>query len=229
MPVPAVKKSTAARKRPAVGTRPAEAGGAAESLPVANAQAETSIELFLANVERRALRMAQAMLQPDREQAQDVVQDSMMKMVEHYAHKPAAEWPALFFTILNNRINDVWRRRLVQNSKHRIVSLSGGISGESTSDRDGGADMEIAADSRADGVTEQEASVTGLQLRHIIERALSELPWSQRQVFTLREWQGLSIHETAQVLGCTENVVKQHHFRAMQSLRKKLAEVWDHV
>ncbi len=44
----------------------------------------------------------------------------------------------------------------------------------------------------------------------------------------LREWQGLSVRDTATVLGCSEGSVKQHHFRAMRSLRETLAEVWDH-
>ncbi len=40
----------------------------------------------------------------------------------------------------------------------------------------------------------------------------------------LREWLGFSIKETAGILGCTEGSVKQHHFRALQSLRAKLGE-----
>ncbi|MFL6711360.1 MAG: sigma-70 family RNA polymerase sigma factor [Sulfurifustis sp.] len=52
------------------------------------------------------------------------------------------------------------------------------------------------------------------------------MPTRQRQVFLLREWQGMTTAETAQALGCTEGTVKQHHFRALQTLRAKLSEVW---
>ena len=58
---------------------------------------------------------------------------------------------------------------------------------------------------------------------------MAVLPERQRQVFILREWRGLSIRETAQTLGCSENSIKQHHFRAMRTLRKQLAEVWTHA
>ena len=51
----------------------------------------------------------------------------------------------------------------------------------------------------------------------------------QRQVFVLREWRGMTTQETALTLGCSENSVKQHHYRALRELRKLLAEVWDYA
>jgi RNA polymerase sigma-70 factor (ECF subfamily) len=54
------------------------------------------------------------------------------------------------------------------------------------------------------------------------------LPERQRQVFLLREQLGLSIQQTADTLGCSANSIKQHHFRALRSLRAQLAEVWEH-
>ena len=50
----------------------------------------------------------------------------------------------------------------------------------------------------------------------------------QRQVFLLREQLGASIRESAEILGCSENSIKQHHFRALRTLRRLLAEVWEH-
>jgi RNA polymerase sigma-70 factor (ECF subfamily) len=68
-----------------------------------------------------------------------------------------------------------------------------------------------------------------VELRNHINRALQTLSERQRQVFILREWRGMSITETAEILGCSENSIKQHHFRALRALREQLAEVWDHV
>ena len=77
---------------------------------------------FLAQVEHQAYRMAQYALW-DHELALDVVQDSMLKLVQRYRGKPAGEWPALFFTILNNRINDARRQRLLHKGINKIISL----------------------------------------------------------------------------------------------------------
>ena len=38
----------------------------------------------------------------------------------------------------------------------------------------------------------------------------------------------MSIKQSAEILGCSENSIKQHHFRAMRTLRVELAEVWNH-
>ena len=67
------------------------------------------------------------------------------------------------------------------------------------------------------------------ELRQKVSDALQSLSERQRQVFILREWRGMSIRETSEILGCSENSVKQHHFRAMRELRKQLVEVWDHA
>ena len=70
-----------------------------------------------------------------------------------------------------------------------------------------------------------EAEMATTQQRRALERALAQLPARQRQVFLLREWQGMTTTETARTLGCSEGTVKQHHFRALHALRAKLSEV----
>lgn len=177
-----------------------------------------TLDAFLAGAEHRAYLMARYALW-DHECALDVVQDSMLKLVERYAHKPAGEWPALFFTIVNNRINDARRRRRLRQGVGRIVSFFGG-----GSDDDEAEEMQIADETRDDPAR----VLAARRLGGAIEAALHRLPERQRQVFLLREWQELSVKETAQVLGCTEGTVKQHHFRALQGLRALLAEVRDH-
>ena len=57
---------------------------------------------------------------------------------------------------------------------------------------------------------------------------LATLAERQRQVFLLREQLGLSIRDTADILGCSENSIKQHHFRALRAMRRLLSEVWEH-
>jgi RNA polymerase sigma-70 factor (ECF subfamily) len=179
---------------------------------------------FLAQVEQQAYRMAQYALW-DHELALDVVQDSMLKLVQRYREKPPAEWPALFFTILHNRINDARRQRLWHKGINRIISLFDRQKSDAQEDHPDPLETEIAG-SRVD---EPEEKFTAGRTRRQIDHAVRQLPARQRQVFLLRETQGLGVQETALILGCSEGSVKQHHFRAMQALRLSLAEVWDHA
>jgi RNA polymerase sigma-70 factor (ECF subfamily) len=177
--------------------------------------AASTIESFLAGVERRAYRFALYELW-DRDAALDAVQDAMWRLVERYAARPAAEWPALFFTILRNRTTDAKRWRVVQRMR--------GFFGGGTRNDDARERALLNVQASADETPEARHSTA--EQRRALEHALSELPARQRQTFLLREWEGLTTAETAQALGCTEGTVKQHHFRALQTLRAKLSKVW---
>lgn len=193
----------------------------------ANSQSEQELDRFFATHEENAYYVAYAALW-HHETAMDVVQDSMLRLVEYYRDKPPGEWPALFRTILNSRINDVRRRRLIEQGKYKLVSITGLF----RKDRDDGNTMEepdLPADDRDDRITAPEAGMVAAQLRQKVTEALRSLSERQRQVFVLREWRGMTTQETALTLGCSENSVKQHHFRALRELRKLLAEVWDHA
>ncbi len=180
-----------------------------------------TLEEFLAEVEHQAYRMARHALR-DHELALDIVQDSMLKLVEHYADRPGPEWPALFFTILNNRITDSRRNLWL----HRVVSLFGlKRDGEGETETDllesGTFGLHTADSERP------EEQLHARRLRQTLQAAIERLPQRQRQVYLLRECQEFSVKETAQALGCSGGAVKQHHFRAMRALRGLLAEVWD--
>lgn len=190
------------------------ANGAATRVQTKRAR-RGEIDQFLASVEHKAFVLARAAL-GEREAALDVVQDSMLKLVERYAHKPAAEWPALFFTIVNHRITDIHRYRRLREGINKVVSLFGGEREDGSYDL--GEAATIAAPERS-----PEENLVAQRERAAIDAAMMQLPDRQRQVFVLREWQELSVKETAQVLGCTEGTVKQHHFRALKSLRRLLA------
>jgi len=186
-----------------------------------------ALESFFVAHEERAFYVAYAALW-DREAAMDAVQDSMLRLVQYYRHKPADEWPALFRTVLNSRINDIRRKRLLEQGKNRLVSLTGLFQGNRDDGREC-SEFELPDTARTDGVTAPEVEYVAQELRARISQALQSLSERQRQVFILREWRGMTINETATVLGCSENSIKQHHFRAMRELRKLLAEVWDYA
>ena len=175
----------------------------------------------LDEVQHKAYRIALYRL-GERESALDAVQDSMLRLVERYPNKPHSELVPLFYTILNNRITDAHRWNRLRRGGYRLLAALGVAAGEP------GTGAETAPhDPAARADHEPDAELLGSELRRQIDRALWRLSDRQRTVFLLREWQGLSVEETARVVGCSAGSIKQHHFRALRALRRELAGVWD--
>jgi RNA polymerase sigma-70 factor (ECF subfamily) len=169
---------------------------------------------FLAGVERRALRIA-TLSTGDRDEALDIVQDSMLKLVRHYAERPSEEWRPLFYRILANGIKDQQRRQSV---RRRLISWLKPADSE-----DDGDPMDGVPDPRA--VVPDEA-VGRADAMQALEIAVGRLPARQRQAFLLRSLEGLDTRETALAMACSEGSVKTHFSRAVHSLRATLGDHW---
>ncbi|MEZ5526699.1 MAG: RNA polymerase sigma factor [Gammaproteobacteria bacterium] len=171
------------------------------------------LDSFLADVQGRAYRIAQiATNNPD--DALDLVQDAMFKLVEKYADRDAAQWGPLFYSILQSRIND-WHRR--NSVRRRVMSwFKGG-------DDDSEDPIERAVDN-AQRSPEQRVQLDASMEK--LQQALQALPLRQQQVFLLRAWEGLDVRETALAMSCAEGSVKSHYSRAIHSLREQLGEHW---
>jgi RNA polymerase sigma-70 factor (ECF subfamily) len=63
------------------------------------------------------------------------------------------------------------------------------------------------------------------EVRELIDRALTELDDKYRAVFVLRDVEGFSVKETAELLGLSEANVKVRLLRARLALREKLTRV----
>jgi len=69
-----------------------------------------------------------------------------------------------------------------------------------------------------------ETQAYGGELRTLLEAAVDALPDGAREVFMLREVQGLSTTETADALGIREDAVKTRLSRAKVALRRDLLD-----
>lgn len=175
-----------------------------------------ALDRFLADVERRALRIAEIAVR-DRDEALDIVQDAMIQLASRYSDRPEEEWRALFYRILRNRIYDWQRRRKVRG---RIIAWwTGGVSDEDDSTPD---PIESAPSPDAG----PDARLESGEAMQRLEEALARLPARQAQAFMLRSFEGLDVADTARAMGCSEGSVKTHHFRATQALRAELGEHW---
>lgn len=174
-----------------------------------------ALDQFLAGVERRAFRMAQIATGHD-DEALDLVQEAMLKLVERYGMRDEAEWGPLFHRILQSKIRD-WYRRTKVRSRWRLW-MRPEEDGEEADDP-----LDVIPDSTIPAADQQlktkEASAA-------LDAALRTLPFRQQQAFLLRAWEELDVAQTAAAMGCSEGSVKTHYFRAIHRLRTLLGNHW---
>ena len=178
---------------------------------------ERELSDFLHGVERRAFKRTVYHVRDD-EAALDIVQDSMMKLAEHYADKPPNELPMLFQRILSNCTLDWFRRQKTRNALFSNLSDF-----ESASD-DGDFDLleTYSAIENSQQVESAEDATRRAQILREIEVEILELPARQREAFLMRYWEDMDVAETAAAMGCSEGSVKTHCSRAVQALSKAL-------
>ena len=127
----------------------------------------------------------------DEFKAQDIVPDSFEKMWINHESVDFQKAKSFLFRIAYNRMIDVIRR-------DKKMSGSSAIS-----------------DRKADDVLDYRQS----ELREIINNALNQLTDIQRSVVLLRDYEGYTYQEIAQITELSEAQVKVYIFRARQHLK----------
>ncbi len=175
---------------------------------------EYRLKTFMNEVTGRALVMMESATQGQSDIAMDLVQESFISLHKSYADKSTDEWYPLFYTILNNKLQD-WRRKEARRANpfsfFKKVSL----------DQDDDEISEVVDETTLNPseFLSQEMTIEEIQ------EAIAELPVRQQQAFMLRAWEGFDTHTTAQIMNCSEGSVKTHYHRAIQGLRTALAHL----
>jgi len=176
---------------------------------------EEELNRFLEEVEKRALRIAEIAIR-NRDDALDLVQEAMIRLVRNYADRRNEEWTPLFYRILQNGVRD-WHRR--QAVRRRVMVWFG-----RTGSDDGEYDPVAAAPDPAGRTPDED--LQSAEAMASLELAVAALPRRQREAFMLRTFEGLDVAATAVAMGCSEGSVKTHYSRAVHSLRETLGEHW---
>lgn len=157
---------------------------------------------------RRTAYLVALQLLGDREQAMDVAQDTVLKLIRSFDRydgaRPLTPWVA---AIARNLVVDLVRRRKVR----RADSLESLLAEERIEVPDGADSPETRAGRR--------------QLRDRLARAVGELPPAFREVVVLRDYQDLSYDEIAAALGIPRGTVMSRLHRARCLLRTALSPV----
>ena len=188
-------------------------GGSRDTSRETSVDQGRALDRFLAGIERRAFRIARMALR-DHAEAEDAVQDAMIRLVRSYGGHPEDQWRPLFYRILKNRITDQQRRQKVRNAV--MAWWPGSDADDATPD---------PVESAADPVNRPDQELEGAELLERIEEALARLSSRQREAFLFRNFEGLDVAQTALAMGCSEGSVKTHYFRALQALQVVLGEL----
>lgn len=131
--------------------------------------------------------------------AEDVLQEAL---VESWERTPVGREPddALVFATIRRRAMDQARGRNRRIKRENCVAEEGD-------------DVWFTSE------------VEDAETRALLEKAVRELPDSQREVVTLKIWGGLTFVEIAEIAGCPANTAASRYRYGIETLRSRLKEV----
>jgi len=149
----------------------------------------------------------------DVDEVQDVAQEAFIKA---YRALPGFRGDSAFYT---------WLYRIAINTaKNYLVARSR---------RPPGSDVDIEdAEYYEEGallheIETPENALFGAELKAVVERAISQLPEDLRTAVTLREFDGLSYEDIAEIMDCPVGTVRSRIFRAREAIDSKVKEQMD--
>jgi RNA polymerase sigma-70 factor (ECF subfamily) len=164
-------------------------------------------ELLMRRHNERVYRAARAIVR-DEHEAEDVMQQSYVNAFTHLRQFTGAAQFSTWLTriAVNEALARVRRRRLYEvfEEGHEASSVEPFMSGHPSDD--------------------PERQAFAGELRDLLERAIDQLPDGMREVFVLREVEGLSTLDVAECLGVSEDVVKTRLSRGRATLRRRLLD-----
>ncbi len=151
----------------------------------------------------------------DADEVQDVAQEAFIKA---YRALPRFRGDSAFYT---------WLYRIAINTaKNYLVARSR---------RPPGSDVEIDDAEYFEGgaalreIETPESALFGEELKQVVDRAIAELPDDLRTAVTLREFDGLSYEDIAEIMDCPVGTVRSRIFRAREAIDRQVRQQIDGV
>jgi RNA polymerase sigma-70 factor (ECF subfamily) len=140
----------------------------------------------------------------DRDDALEIVQETFMRVYEKIgSYRPEHSLQSWIYRLARNLCIDYYRKHA---KKRKLQDDFASIP-----DRH----LASADDCQADWESRQAAEA--------IERAVENLSWKQKEVFTLKYRQGMKLQQVADVLDISLGTVKTLHHRALKRIRREVA------
>ncbi len=186
-----------------------------ESLLVAEAKAgsHAAFEDLVNRYEKKIYRLG-LNITGNQEDAEDVLQETFLKA---FAHLPEFRQDSRFYTwIVRIAVNEGLMKLRKRRTEREVPLEDGGEGG----------DGEVILREFTDWKPNPEQLLAQSELEAILQNAARTLSPAFRTVFFLRDVQGLSTEETAEMLGLSVGAVKARLFRARMRLREELSKIF---
>ena len=172
-----------------------------------------AFELFVVKYQRRLNRLISRFIK-DEHEVHDVTQEALIKA---YRALPNFRGESAFYT---------WLYRIAINTAKNFLITSGKrVMLQSDVANDEGEFLDIT-EQVADYHT-PEAEMVNREILETVEAAVSRLPEDLRKAITLREMDGYSYEEIAQIMDCPIGTVRSRIFRAREVIAKDLRPLLD--
>jgi RNA polymerase sigma-70 factor (ECF subfamily) len=169
--------------------------------------------LLVGKYQRKLLRLVSRLVR-DPAEAEDVAQEAFIKA---YRALPSFRGESAFYT---------WLYRIGINTAKNWL-IANGRRASSASDIDSAEAENYGEGDLLRDVDTPERLLMSKQIANTVNAAMADLPDELRTAITLREIEGLSYEEIAQVMDCPIGTVRSRIFRAREAIAEKLRPLLD--
>ena len=176
-----------------------------------------AFEMLVVKYQRRIERLIARMVR-DVDLVQDIAQESFIRA---YRALPQFRGDSAFYTWLYRIAVNTAKKALVDLKRDPIVVESALASVSDDEDETSRVERELT-----DGAT-PEAVLASKEIAETVNAAIAALSEDLRQAITLREIEGLSYEEIAEMMNCPIGTVRSRIFRAREAIAQRLRPLLD--
>jgi RNA polymerase sigma-70 factor (ECF subfamily) len=169
-----------------------------------------AFEALVHKYQRKVIRLLSRFFR-DEAEIEDVAQETFIKA---YRALPSFRGDSAFYTWLF-RIAVNTAKNHLQSAERRMRESS--ISFSASEDEEGGNHEDLLAD-----ISTPENELISRQVAQAVTEAIESLPADLRTAITLRELEGLSYEEIAEIMDCPIGTVRSRIFRAREAIAEKI-------
>jgi RNA polymerase sigma-70 factor (ECF subfamily) len=176
-----------------------------------------AFEMLVVKYQRRIERLIGRMVR-DTDLVQDIAQESFIRA---YRALPQFRGDAAFYTWLYRIAVNTAKKALMDMKRDPLVTESALASRDEDGDETSRVENELS-----DGET-PDALLASKEIAQAVNAAVEALSEDLRQAITLREIEGLSYEEIADVMNCPIGTVRSRIFRAREAIAERLRPLLD--
>ena len=172
---------------------------------------QRAYELLVRKYERRIQRLIARMVR-DVDLVEDIAQETFIRA---YRALPQFRGEAQFYTWLYRIAVNTAKKALMQLRRDPVIT-EGALRVGSDEDETSSTQIELSTEETPETV------LAAKEIAATVNAAMAALPQDLRQAVTLREIEGLSYEDIAEVMGCPIGTVRSRIFRAREAISAKV-------